>query len=115
MESFAMPIKTLPAPDFQIDAKKYHIMLSAILFTFSADQGVISWTVEWDQYNHTKATGTPNNAAVYIDLIDKAGGVIPGDQIVFHPRHTFCLKQEGAPPERHTRQNKSQQTISERC
>lgn len=90
---------TIKGPDkFRIDDKTYHIMLSDLKFTFSLDgTGLLRYTVTCHQYNHTHAIGTPNNAAVHIDLLDDAGGVIAGDQITIYPRHDGCLGQPDYP------------------
>jgi hypothetical protein len=54
--------------------------------------GVVSWRLlTGDQYNKNEATGTPNNATLYVNLIDNSGNWIHGGQrIVIHPAQNHC-------------------------
>lgn len=87
----APPSKTFSPPDFTIDPAQANIILSKIKVTLEENGGgVLAWTFSANQYNRTHATGSPNNATVYVDLMNAAGGVIPGGRIVFHPSHLGC-------------------------
>src|SRR4051794_22997793 len=81
--------KELTHGEFVVDRNQRNIVLSNIRLTISANGGVIYWSIDFDQYNRTHATGTPNNATVYIDLLYNNGALVPGDQIKIAPRHDF--------------------------
>jgi hypothetical protein len=91
----APPSQTYPVNDFTLNPHgQANITLSKINVTIAPDgAGGVAWSLTADQYNHTQATSSPNNAYVYIDLYNAAGGVIPipqGNRIVFSPSHLSC-------------------------
>ena len=88
-----IPSKTLTPPNFTIDRNHVNITLSNIKVTIIADIGVVSWSLSADQYNRTHAIGSPNNATLYIDLLDRDGGVIPGQRITASPSHLGCREE----------------------
>jgi hypothetical protein len=84
-------LKTLPSPGvFVIDPVQRNIDISGLVFSIAASQGSIQYSIEYDQYNATHAIGSPNNAALYMDLLDINGHTIPGPQIIEYPEHDFC-------------------------
>ena len=86
-----IPSKTFSRANFTIDGNHVNIILSNIKVTIFADVGVVSWSLSADQDNRTHATGySPKNATLYIDLLDRDGGVIPGDRIMLSPSHAVC-------------------------
>lgn len=79
----------LPQP-FIIDHNQDNIEISNLQLTFVASGGTVQWTIVYDQYNKTHANSTPNNATLYIYLLDNSGHRIPGPPLTYNPDHTFC-------------------------
>jgi hypothetical protein len=86
-----IPSKTFSPPNFTIDRNHVNIVLRNIKVTIIADIGAVSWSLSADQNNRTHATGyVPKNPTIHIDLLDRDGGVIPGDRITLAPSHVRC-------------------------
>jgi hypothetical protein len=79
-----------PQP-FIIDPNQTNIEIYNLKLTFVASAGTVQWNIVYDQYNKTHATDTPNNATLYIYLLDSTGNRIPGPPLTYNPDHTFCL------------------------
>jgi hypothetical protein len=76
--------KTLTAydkgTDFIIDDKQDNVRIRNLNFTFFvSNPGAIQYDLAFEQNNTNQGTGSPNNAIMYIDLLDAGGKVIPND------------------------------------
>lgn len=65
-----------------------NIIISSVIFTFIVQTDRIAWTLDYKHYNTTWA---PHRGAnLYVDLLNAAGGVIPGEQIFTVVDHGHC-------------------------
>jgi hypothetical protein len=72
-----------------------NIIISSVIFTFIVQTDRIAWTLDYKHYNTTWA---PHRGAnLYVDLLNAAGGVIPGEQIFTVVDHGHCTY-NGAEP-----------------
>jgi hypothetical protein len=77
--------KTLTAydkgTDFIIDDKQVNVRIRNLNFTFFVSSpGAIKYDLAFEQNNHNQGIGSPNNAIMYIDLLNAGGKVIPTNE-----------------------------------
>jgi hypothetical protein len=65
-----------------------NIIISSVIFTFIVKPDRLAWTVDYHHYNTT--WGPNRGANLYIDLVNAAGGIIPGAQILTVVDHNHC-------------------------